>query len=95
MPLRFSWDPQKAESNWAKHGATFEEAVSVFADPLACIFDDAAHSEGEQRELIVGNSKLRRLILVSFVETKEKVRIISARKVTRAERKDYEENIDS
>jgi uncharacterized DUF497 family protein len=95
MPLRFSWDPRKAESNWAKHGVTFEEAVSVFADPLARIFDDASHPEGEPRELIVGNSKLRRLILVSFVETEEKVRIISARRLTRTERKDYEENIDS
>jgi uncharacterized DUF497 family protein len=95
MPLRFSWDPQKAESNWAKHGVTFEEAVYVFADPLARIFDDASHSGEETRELIVGNSKLRRLILVSFAEVGEKVRIISARKVTQAERKDYEENIDS
>ena len=95
MALRFSWDPQKAESNWAKHGVTFEEAVSVFADPLARIFDDPSHSEAEPRELIIGNSKLRRLILVSFVEAEEKVRVISARIVTRAERKDYEENIDS
>jgi len=67
----------------------------VFADPIARIFDDASHSEGEPRELIIGNSKRRRLILVSFAEAEEKVRIISARKVTRAERKDYEENIDS
>jgi uncharacterized DUF497 family protein len=92
MPRRFSWDPQKAESNWAKHGVTFEEAVSVFADPFGHIFDDAAHSEREQRELIVGHSKLRRLILVSFSEGEEAVRIVSARKATRAERKDYEEN---
>jgi len=95
MPLRFSWDPQKGESNWAKHGVTFEEAVSVFADPLARIFDNVWHAEAESRELIVGNSKLRRLILVSFAEDEEKVRIISARRVTRAERKDYEENISS
>lgn len=67
----------------------------MFADPLARIFDDASHSEGEPRELIVCNSKRRRLILVSFAEAEEKVQIISARKVTRAERKDYEENIDS
>jgi len=93
MPLRFGWDPQKAESNWAKHGVTFEEAVSVFADPLARIFNDASHSEEESRELIVGHSKLRRLILVSFAEAEETVRIISARKVTLAERRDYEENI--
>jgi uncharacterized protein len=77
MPLRFSWDPQKAESNWAKHGVTFQEAVSVFADPLARIFDDAWHSERERRELILGDSKLRRLILVSFAESEERVRIIS------------------
>jgi uncharacterized DUF497 family protein len=95
MPLRFSWDPQKAESNWAKHGVTFEEAVSVFADPFARIFDDEVHSDRERRELIIGNSKLPRLILVSFAEDAEKVRIISARKATGAERKDYEENANS
>jgi len=95
MPLRFSWDPQKAESNWAKHGVTFEEAVSVFADPFGRIFDDEPHSERERRELIVGHSKLRRLILVSFAEGEETVRIISARKATRAERRDYEENRSS
>ena len=67
----------------------------MFADPLARIFDDTSHSERESRELIIGNSKLRRLILVSFAEAEEKVRIINARKVTRAERKDYEENINS
>jgi uncharacterized protein len=59
------------------------------------MFDDVWHSEGEQRELILGKSKLGRLILVSFAQAEEKVRISSARKVTRAERKDYEENIDS
>jgi uncharacterized protein len=67
----------------------------VFAASPTRIFDDFWHSETDPRELIVGNSKLRGLILVSFAETGEKVRIISARKVTRAERKDYEENIDS
>ena len=95
MPLRFSWDSRKAESNWAKHGVTFEEAVSVFADPFGRIFDDAAHSERERRELIVGHSKLRRLLLVNFSEREERIRIISARKATRAERKDYEENSSS
>lgn len=91
--MRFEWDPAKAASNIRKHGVSFDEAVTVFKDPLAFIFDDTAHSEQEHREIIIGPSALRRMILVCFVERIENtVRIISARSATRQEITDYEEN---
>lgn len=91
--MRFEWDPTKAASNIRKHGISFDEAVTVFKDPLAFIFDDAIHSEQEHHEIIIGTSALRRMILVCFVERIEDViRIISARPATRQEIKDYEEN---
>ena len=89
--MRFEWDPAKAASNIRKHGVSFDEAVTVFKDPLAFIFDDETHSEQEHREIIIGASALRRMILVCFVERIENVvRIISARPATRQEIKDYE-----
>ncbi len=92
MSLGFEWDVQKAASNVTKHGVTFEEASTVFGDPLAVIFDDEDHSHDKIREIIIGHSILGRLLLVSFTErNKRNVRIISARKATRRERKDYEE----
>ncbi|MCO6437243.1 MAG: BrnT family toxin [Phycisphaerae bacterium] len=94
MQLRFEWDSKKAASNVTKHGVTFDEASTVFADPLAVIFDDDDHSQDELREIIIGHSVLEQLLLVSFTERgKMVVRIISARKATRRERKDYEEGI--
>ncbi len=91
--MRFEWDPAKAASNIKKHGVSFDEAVTVFKDPLAFIFDDITHSEQEHREIIIGMSALRRMTLVCFVERLEDVlRIISARPATRQEIKDYEEN---
>ena len=95
MPLQFEWDPKKANANEAKHRVFFEEAITVFADPLARIFEDPAHSESEQREIIIGHSVQQHLILVSFIEIDENVRLLSARKATRTERKDYEENVGS
>ncbi|PYU15275.1 MAG: hypothetical protein DMG37_05365 [Acidobacteria bacterium] len=95
MALQFEWDARKARANKAKHGVSFEEAVSVFADPLARIFDDPEHSESERREIIIGHSDWRNLILVSFVEAEERVRLINARKATRGERRDYEERVGS
>lgn len=71
MPLQFEWDERKAKANEAKHGVSFEEAITVFADPLAPIFQDEAHSESERREIIVGHSDRKNLILVSFVEAEE------------------------
>lgn len=93
MSLEFEWDRNKAEANQALHGISFEEALTVFRDPLSRIFDDEEHSEDEPREIIVGYSLRERLILVCFTVRGAKIRILSARKATRHERKDYEENV--
>lgn len=93
MSVRFDWDNRKAASNLEKHNVSFEEASTVFDDPLALIFDDNAHSAEENRELIIGHSVTGELLLVCFTEKAGNViRIISARFPTRRERKDYEEN---
>jgi uncharacterized protein len=94
MSLVFEWDARKAKANQRKHGVSFDEACTVFDDSLARIFPDEDHSNGEQREIIVGYSMLDRLLLVSFTErVRDRVRIISSRKATRKEQKHYEENI--
>jgi uncharacterized DUF497 family protein len=85
-------DADKARTNGQKHGVTFEEAATVFGDQLAVIFDDEAHSDDEPREIIVGHSEQNRILLVSFTERFDRIRIISARRATKRERKDYEEN---
>jgi uncharacterized protein len=91
--MKFEWDPTKTASNIRKHGVSFDEAVTVFKDPLAFIFDDITHAEQEHREIIIGTSSLRRMVLVCFVERLENViRIISARPATRQEIREYEEN---
>ena len=79
-----------SESNLAKHGISFEEALTVFSDPLARIHDDPEHSLAERREIIVGHSRQRRLLIVSFTERNRAVRLISARRTTRHERQDYQ-----
>ena len=94
MSLVFEWDPRKARSNLRKHHVSFAEAVSVFANPLARIFSDEEHSDEEVREIIIGHSSLRRLLLVCFVEPEaDRVRIISARRATTEEQHDYEEHV--
>ena len=93
MTARFDWDSRKAASNPRRHGVSFEEATSVFSDPLARIFDDEDHAIEEQREIIIGHSTRGRLLLVSFTQRGDTIRIISARKATRNERKDYEEAV--
>lgn len=93
MSLKFQWDPRKAAANDIKHGLLFEEALTVFADPLARIFEDEEHSGEERREIIVGHSGKGRLLVVCFTERGEAVRIFSARKATKKERQDYEENV--
>ncbi|MCO6449331.1 MAG: BrnT family toxin [Caldilineales bacterium] len=92
MSVRFEWESEKAASNHNKHGVAFEEAASVFSDPLAVIFDDEKHSLYELRELIIGHSIDDRLLIVSFTERQDAIRIISARICTRREIRDYEEN---
>lgn len=89
--MQFAWDPKKATSNLRDHGITFEEASSVFGDALAVTFDDPDHSEGESRSLTFGLSEQGRLLVVSHTERRGIVRIISARRATRPERKIYEE----
>ena len=90
--LRFEWDARKAWRNRSKHGVPFEEAVTVFGDPLGCIADDPRHSAAEQRFVLLGQTARRRLLVVMFTERGNTIRLISARKVTRRERKEYEEN---
>jgi uncharacterized DUF497 family protein len=91
--MEFEWDKAKAAANYKKHKVTFDEASTVFSDPLARIFDDAEHSAEERREIIVGHSILGRLLLVCFKEhTADVLRIFSARETTARERQDYEEN---
>jgi uncharacterized DUF497 family protein len=93
MDLRFEWEEAKAEANLSKHGLSSQEAQTVFLDPLARIFDHELQSVDELREIIVGHSSDGRLLLVSFTERERGlVRIISARRATRRERSDYEEN---
>jgi len=90
MSIRFQWDPQKAARNATKHGVTFLEAATVFQDPLGFIFDDEEHSDEEHREIIIGHSKRSRLLVVSFTERDNVIRVISPRRADREEREDYE-----
>lgn len=89
--MELEWDPWKAEHNLRKHGVSFTEAATVLADPLSETAHDPAHSEDEDRYLTVGRSLERRLLIVAHTERGNHVRIISARELTRAERKVYEE----
>ena len=92
MTPEFEWDAKKANENLKKHGVGFEEALTVFADPLASVFDDPDHSADERRELIIGQSANQRLLVVGFTEREPKTRIIGAREATAHERRDYEQN---
>jgi uncharacterized protein len=87
----FEWDVLKARSNARKHGVDFEEAATVFDDPLARIFDDLDHSLDERREIIIGTSRRDRLLVVVFTQ-RRKIRIVGARRATPRERSDYEQN---
>mgnify|MGYP002082968765 CR=1 FL=1 len=89
--MKFAWDPIKAASNLRKHAVSFEEAATVFGDPLSETFDDPDHSVGERRFVIVGRSKNDRLLLISHSDDGQTVSIISARELTRSETKLYEE----
>lgn len=90
--MAFEWDESKATANLKKHDVSFEEAKTVFDNLLAVIFDDETHSVGEKREIIIGHSRNSRLLLISFTERPNVIRIISARLATRRERQDYEQN---
>jgi uncharacterized DUF497 family protein len=91
--MQFEWDPEKAKLNCKKHKVSFEEAISVFYDPLSATFDDPSHSFGEQRFITIGYSYRVRLLVVSHAEKGKSVRIISARCATTHERRKHENQI--
>ena len=88
--MKFVWSSQKAEANARKHGVPFDEAATVFGDPLAGTFVDEDHSIGEERFITVGRSSSGRLLVVSHTEDFQEFRIISVRPATPQERKRYE-----
>jgi uncharacterized DUF497 family protein len=92
--MRFEWDEKKAADNLVKHGVSFEEAATVFGDPLSDTFDDPDHSAEERRFIIIGMSVKGRMLVVSHTDDGEAVRIISAREPTRGERDFYEASRD-
>ena len=91
--MQFEWNKEKAEANLKKHEVSFDEAETVFDDPLFVIFADPDHSFEENRFIIMGESNQNRLLVVSYTERPAKIRLISAREATRPERKKYEEDI--
>lgn len=96
MQYSFEWDPAKAKTNWRKHGVSFEDAAALFLDPLAISVPDGEHSEAEERWVTIGRDSRGRLLVIVHTlpesSVKErKVRIISARKATKREMRQYEE----
>jgi len=91
MALQFEWDSKKAQLNKRKHGITFEEASTIFGDPLSITIHDPAHSIGEDRFITIGTSANGRLIVVVHTERDDIIRIISARNATRNEKRQYEQ----
>ena len=89
--MQFDWDKNKAERNLSKHEVSFEEAKTVFDDPLYVDFYDPEHSEDEDRYLLVGQSNRGRFLIVSYTERGNLIRLISAREVTKTERETYEQ----
>jgi len=90
--MEFEWNEEKAAANLAKHGVSFGEAKSVFDDPLYVDFYNPDHSLNEHRYIIIGESQQRRLLIVSYTERDDAIRLIGAREVTRSERETYEES---
>ena len=91
--LIFEWDLKKAKTNLGKHGASFEEACTAFKDPLSLTIDDPLHSNDEKRLVLIGMSYNNRILVVVHTERGDNIRIISARKATKKERKYYESNV--
>ncbi|MBD2741959.1 BrnT family toxin [Coleofasciculus sp. FACHB-1120] len=89
--MEFEWNPDKAKLNLEKHSISFQEASTVFNDPLSLTFPDPDRSVGENRYIIIGISRFGQLLVVAHTDRGEKVRVISARKATRQERRFYEE----
>lgn len=89
--MKFEWDPKKAALNLHKHGVSFQDAAAVFGDPLAGTISDPKHSTGEARFVTIGMTPAQRLIVVVHTDRDDRIRIISARPATRAEKKKHEE----
>ena len=89
--MEFDWDENKAATDLAKHGVSFNEAMTVFADPLYVDFYDPDHSHDEDRYIIVGQSERGRLLIVSYAEREDATRLINSREATPVEREAYEE----
>ncbi len=89
--MEFEWNPNKAALNFEKHGISFQEAATTFKDPLSVTFPDPDHSIGESRYIIIGISRFGQILVVAHTDREDKIRIITARKATRQERKFYEE----
>jgi len=90
--LLFEWDLNKAKKNIKIHGVSFDEASTAFRDTLSLTIYDPLHSDEEDRLILIGNSCKNRLLVIVHTEREDKIRIISARKAARKERKQYEEN---
>jgi uncharacterized DUF497 family protein len=90
--MRFEWDENKAASNLVKHGVSFEEAATVFGDPLSDTFDDPDHSAEERRFIIIGLSERGKMLIVAHTDDGGVIRIYSARETTRGERESYEKS---
>ncbi len=90
MGLVFEWDAEKGLGNLEKHGVSFEEAESAFADPLSSTIADPEHSVSEERWILLGLSFTGRLVVVAHTERRDTIRLISARLATRSERRQYE-----
>ena len=92
--ISFEWDEKKNTANKKKHGISFEEAESVFYDPDALVIDDPDHSDDEERFIILGFSASAKMLVVShcYRDNDQIIRIISARKATRSEEIQYNEN---
>jgi uncharacterized DUF497 family protein len=91
MRIEFEWDPEKASSNLAKHGLSFHEAATVFGDPLAVTYHDLDHSHNEDRYLTFGQTANGTYVSVVHADRGDRTRMISARKMTPRERRQYEE----
>jgi uncharacterized DUF497 family protein len=92
MALTFEWDARKAAANLEKHGVSFNEALTVFADPLARLEDDDRHSVSESRSVLLGRASSDRLLAIMFTDRgSDRIRLISARQATRSERRQYDE----
>ncbi len=88
--MEFEWNPQKADINKSKHGVSFDEASTVFADVLSITYPDLDHSEQEERYIIIGASNKNRVLIIAHVYRNDTIRIISARPATKREQAFYE-----